>query len=83
MWNQPSLTRGLIAAAVGGGLVLTATSWAVQDNAARPVNPPYDAALDAQTPRTVPVDRPEQRKTEHDLSDVFTTPNAPLSSPAL
>ena len=30
-----------------------------------------DAIAQAQTPKEVPVERPEQKKTAHDLSDVF------------
>ena len=30
-----------------------------------------DAIAQAQTPKEAPVERPEQRKTAHDLSDVF------------
>ena len=42
-----------------------------------------DAVVDAQTTKDVPVTRPEQRKTEHDLSDIFKAPGAESSSPAL
>jgi cytochrome c peroxidase len=38
---------------------------------------PHDAVADAQTPSEVPVERPEQKKTAHDLSDVFA-PNKAL-----
>jgi cytochrome c peroxidase len=44
---------------------------------------PHDAIADAQTPREVPVERPEQEKTAHDLSDVFVPSKAVLSSEAL
>src|SRR5205085_8698904 len=33
--------------------------------------PPPDAVADAQAPRPVPADRPEQRKTAHDRSQLF------------
>jgi len=36
---------------------------------------------DAQTPREVPIKRPEQRKTEHDRSNVFDGRHARPSSP--
>jgi cytochrome c peroxidase len=42
-----------------------------------------DAVQDAQTPRQVPVTRPEQQKTEHDRSDAFNPAKAPRSSTAL
>jgi len=47
------------------------------DNAKRP----NDAVADAQTPRTVRNERPEQKKTEHDQSDLFNVRKAPSSSP--
>ncbi|HEX2999383.1 MAG TPA: hypothetical protein VHR86_04010, partial [Armatimonadota bacterium] len=46
-----------------------------------PAAAPPDAVMEAQTPRQVPVVRPEQRKTPHDLSDIFSASNAPPSSP--
>ncbi|MDO9271049.1 MAG: cytochrome B6 [Methylobacter sp.] len=42
-----------------------------------------DAVADAQTPKTVRSDRPEQKKTDHDRSDLFTAPKALSSSPVL
>ena len=42
---------------------------------------PPDAVQEAQTPRAVPTKRPEQNKTQHDQSNIFTAP-AP-SSPIL
>jgi cytochrome c peroxidase len=44
---------------------------------------PTDAIAQAQTPKDTPVERPEQRKTAHDLSDVFNPSNAVPSSEAL
>ena len=44
---------------------------------------PYDAVAEAQTSREVPVERPEQKKTEHDRSDLFEAPKARPSSPIL
>lgn len=44
---------------------------------------PFDAVADAQTPRTVRSERPEQKKTEHDGSDIFNVLKAPSSSPVL
>ena len=45
--------------------------------------PPHDAVVDAQTPKDVPVERPEQKKTAHDLSDIFAWGKAVPSSDAL
>jgi cytochrome c peroxidase len=42
-----------------------------------------DAIADAQTPRTVRSDRPEQKKTDHDRSDIFNAPKASPLSPVL
>jgi cytochrome c peroxidase len=44
---------------------------------------PHDAVVDAQTTRQVPVARPEQKKTAHDLSDIFAPANAVPSSDAI
>ena len=44
---------------------------------------PTDAIAQAQTPKDAPVERPEQKKTAHDLSDVFNPSNAVPSSEAL
>ncbi|HKX26284.1 MAG TPA: cytochrome B6, partial [Blastocatellia bacterium] len=42
-----------------------------------------DAVVDAQTPRQPRATRPEQRKTEHDRSDIFKAGSAPPSNPAI
>src|ERR1700678_2518289 len=42
-----------------------------------------DAIAEAQTPKDAPMERPEQRKTPHDLSDIFKPSNAAPSSEAL
>jgi cytochrome c peroxidase len=42
-----------------------------------------DAIAEAQTPKEAPMERPEQKKTAHDLSDVFKPSNASPSSEAL
>lgn len=44
---------------------------------------PYDAVAEAQTSREVPIERPEQKKTEHDRADLFDAPEARPSSPIL
>jgi cytochrome c peroxidase len=45
--------------------------------------PARDAVEDAQTPRPAAAKRPEQQKTAHDQSNVFSGADAPPSSPAL
>ena len=57
-------------------------------NARQPANRgggrrPVDAIEEAQTPREVPIERPEQKKDEHDQSNAFKATNAPLSSKVL
>ena len=42
-----------------------------------------DAVVEAQTQKEAPVTRPEQRKTQHDLSDIFKDTNAKPSNPVL
>jgi cytochrome c peroxidase len=54
----------------------------------RPSSPPVggvmpDAIQEAQTPRTVPRNRPEQQLSDHDRSDAFVPAKAPPSSSAL
>ena len=61
------------------GLVLT---FVHADAQQQPQAPP-DAVAQAQTPKEAPVERPEQKKTAHDLSDVFNPSNAVPSSEAL
>jgi len=48
-----------------------------------PSGRPGDAIQEAQTPRLARMTRPEQRKTQHDMSPVFVPTNAAPSSPAL
>jgi len=66
-------------------LFLAAWGWSQQapDRRAQQGNQTRDAVVDAQTTKDVPITRPEQRKTEHDLSDTFKAPSAESSSPAL
>jgi cytochrome c peroxidase len=49
----------------------------------RPGGRDPDAVEEAQTPRPVPVERPEQRKTDRDRADRFAPERAPHSSPAI
>ena len=68
------------------GLILGIFSLTVPEGARSqpPTNvAPPDAIAQAQTPKEAPVERPEQKKTAHDLSDVFNPTNAVPSSEAL
>ena len=53
------------------------------DGQTPPPRAPADAVQEAQTPRAVPETRPEQRKTEHDRSNVFNPGTPAPSSSAL
>src|SRR5690349_2089605 len=78
-------TAGLAAATLLGGLAL----WGfAQDNKPpRPGNAPAAAPLpdviqDAQTPRAVPRERPEQQQGDQDKPEKFEAAKAPPSSTA-
>jgi cytochrome c peroxidase len=66
---------------LAGALVLLVRAAGQVPNAAP--QRPHDAIADAQTPREVPLERPEQKKTAQDLSDIFTPSKALPSSEAL
>ncbi|MGZ3396808.1 MAG: cytochrome B6, partial [Isosphaeraceae bacterium] len=83
MSNQRGLVAGVILALSAGGLVLLVHSAAGENPNAQPPQRPRDAIAEAQTPRDAPAERPEQRKTAHDLSDIFTPSKATPSSGAL
>ncbi len=66
---------------VAGFTLGTITSGLVGQNPKPPAGQPHDAVADAQTPRPVPATRPEQRKSEHDRSEIFNALKArPLTS---
>lgn len=48
-----------------------------------PATAPYDAVQAAQEQASVPATRPEQKKNEHDLSDIFEPAKAPPFSPSV
>lgn len=74
------LMLGLGLASLGMGM---GTAISQSDAEPRPAKgPSRDAVMEAQTPRETPVTRPEQRKNEHDQSNVFSATNAKPSSPA-
>lgn len=60
-------------------MVMVPTAWAA--NAPSPTPLP-DAVEDAQTPRPMPGNRPEQKKNAHDTSEIFGAEKAPPSSTA-
>jgi cytochrome c peroxidase len=74
------LMLGLGLASLGMGM---GTAISQSDAEPRPAKgPSRDAVMEAQTPRETPVTRPEQRKNEHDQSNIFSATNAKPSSPA-
>jgi len=68
--------------ALTAGLLLTASqSWTLTP-ASAPSMAPADAVSEAQTPRAVPITRPEQRQNQHDTSGMFQAATAEPSSTA-
>jgi hypothetical protein len=65
--------RVLLAVIGASALLLSAFLWvAAQENSQQA---PHDAVIEAQQTQTVPAERPEQQKTEHDRSDIFNAQN--------
>jgi cytochrome c peroxidase len=83
MPNQRGLVTGVILALWAVGLVLLVHSAAGEGPNAQPPRRPRDAIADAQTPKEASAERPEQKKTPHDLSDIFTPSKATPSSEGL
>jgi cytochrome c peroxidase len=75
----------VLAVAVGVALGLGTRELFVSSQEAGQKAPaaPHDAVADAQTPREVPAERPEQKKTAHDRSDVFAPSKALPTTEAL
>jgi cytochrome c peroxidase len=83
MRNRITLGVVFLAGFVAGGLMLLVHA---QEAATKPPpkgEAPPDAVAEAQTPNEVPAERPEQKKTEHDLSDVFAPDKARPTTEAL
>ena len=70
-------------ALLAGALALLLREAAGQGPIAAPPQRPHDAIADAQTPRDVPVERPEQHRSAHDRSDIFAPERALPTSEAL
>jgi cytochrome c peroxidase len=75
MQNKYNVLFAFLALAVSGVIFFSAVGIGQQR-----VPRPSDAAEDAQTPQPVQSQRPEQQKSQHDQSDVFSGTNAPPSS---
>jgi cytochrome c peroxidase len=83
MMNRSGLlAAGLLVLSAGGLGFLARSALGDKPNPSTALRP-HDAAEDAQTPREVPAERPEQKKTAHDRSDVFLPKNARPVSEAL
>jgi cytochrome c peroxidase len=77
--HKPYFFSGILLVLTGVGVFLYSTVGIGQQRPAAP----RDAVQDAQTPRPAPSKRPEQQKTSHDQSNIFSGTEAPPSSPAL
>jgi cytochrome c peroxidase len=70
-----------MAVVIAAGVALAASQgWT--DQKTPPPHPLPDAAQDVQTPRMVPITRPEQSKNQHDNSDIFKSTSAEPASTA-
>ena len=74
---------GLVLFLSVGGLAFFMHLSAGENPSTQPPRQPRDAVAEAQTPAAVPVERPEQKKTAHDLSDIFAPGKAVPVSEAL
>jgi cytochrome c peroxidase len=83
MYNRIHLSVVFLAGFVAGSLVLLAPSQETKTKPSPKDNAPSDAIAEAQTPKEVPMERPEQKKTAHDLSDIFAQSKTLPSSEGL
>src|SRR5439155_15573262 len=83
MPKRRELSTGVNLALLAGALGLLLRAAAGQGPNAAPAPRPHDAIADAQTPRDVPAERPEQKKNAHDVSDVFAPDKALPTTRAL
>ncbi len=83
MRNKSGPFRAVTLSLIAAGFMLLTRSAGAQGRSTSPTRRPSDAVADAQTPQAVPVERPEQRKTAHDQSDIFAPSKAEPSSEAL
>src|SRR5262249_32586576 len=65
------------------GLGLLVVIAAAQNSNPAPAQAPRDAVVEAQTTKEVQAERPEQKKTEHDLSNIFAPSEAMPTTQAL
>jgi cytochrome c peroxidase len=75
MYKRICLSVVFLAGFLAGSLVLLVHSQESKTNRPKGDTAP-DAVAEAQAPKEVPVERPEQKKTAHDLSDIFAPSKA-------
>jgi cytochrome c peroxidase len=80
MYNRIVLAVVFLAGFGAGSLVLLGRS---QEGEKKAPPAPADAVAQAQTPNEVPAERPEQKKTAHDQSDIFAPSKGMPTSEAL
>lgn len=73
----------LIAGFLSAGVTLLAQSEQRKTTNHTTTAAPRDAVVDAQTSQEAPEERPEQKKTKHDKSDIFKPGNSPPITKAL
>jgi cytochrome c peroxidase len=73
--------QGKILLMTTAAVILAGTCLALSQSREGEARP--DAIAEAQTAKDAPMERPEQRKTPHDISDIFKPSNASPSSEAL
>ena len=78
--NRNAILIGALGMLVGHA-ALIASAWS-QERPDRRSEARSDAVIDAQTAQEVPITRPEQKKNEHDRSDIFTPQAAKPASTA-
>jgi cytochrome c peroxidase len=82
MTKERGLLYGVSLALVAGAIAVLFGAAAGQSPTSTPQSP-YDVVADAQTPRSVPTERPEQQKSAHDRSDIFAPSQALPTTQAL
>src|SRR5437867_11857701 len=82
MCNRIASVAVFLAGFVAGGMVLLVHSQESKTNPPKGDGPP-DAVAEAQTPKEIPVERPEQKKTAHDRSGIFAPDKALPTTEAL
>jgi hypothetical protein len=82
MHNRTALREVFLAGLMAGELALLAYAQEPTTNPATGGSPP-DAVAEAQLCKEVPGERPEQKKTAHDLSDIFSPSKALPTTKAL